>query len=276
MSILFLLLGLLLALCAGVVILSGAILWYEMANGDPALLEERRRGDRLLVAARYLAAETFLLFLTILLRPLGWLKGKERRQETVFDRTPVLLLHGLFHNRGCWWWFGWQLRRRGFTVVSLDLPLWRDPAAAVEVTAAKIAELVDRGAQQVHLVGHSMGGLIARACLHRPEAARHVGRCILLGTPNAGSRLASFAVSPTGEQLRPGSDYLHDLNADPPPAPVRVSSIYSRHDNLIIPWESSRLEGARNIELAAMGHTTLLYHPAVLEVVIAELTEELP
>ncbi|MBE0598831.1 MAG: alpha/beta fold hydrolase [Desulfuromonadales bacterium] len=277
MSIIILLLGLLLALCAGAVVLSSTILWYEWGNRDPALLEDRWQRDRLLFAARYLGTETFLLFLTTLLRPLGWLKrGEEREKEAVFGRTPVILLHGLFHTGACWWWLRRQLRHRGLPVFTLDLPLWRDPAPAVEQLAAKIEELAALGAQQVHLVGHSMGGLIARACLRRPAVAARVGRCILLGAPNAGSRLAPFAISYTGQLLLPGSDYLLDLNAEPPPPQVRFTAICSRHDNLVIPWESGRLEGARNVELAEVGHTTLLYHPTALEIIIDELTEDLP
>lgn len=273
MSIFFLLSGILLAGCAAVVLLTAAILWYEEANRNPALLEDRFRADRLRFAFRYLGAEILSLLLTILARPVGWVRwGEQKERDEVFGQEPVILLHGLFHNRGCWWWTALQLRRHGFLVFPLNLQLWQAPELAVEALASKVEELIALGAERVHLVGHSMGGLIARAYLRRPERAARVGRCILLGTPNAGSRLAPLAVSPTGLLLLSGSEYLREFREDPLPDGVRLTAIYSRHDNLVIPGDSGRLEGAHNIELTELGHTTLLYDPVAVETVIAELT----
>jgi predicted alpha/beta hydrolase family esterase len=158
-------------------------------------------------------------------------------------------------------------------VYAVNLHLWHTPEAAVAIVAAKVEELRARGAREVDLVGHSMGGLVARQYLQE-HGTDSIRRCILLGVPNQGSRLASFALSPTGKLLLPGSAYLQQLNAAPLPKDIRCTSIFSRHDNLVIPWESGQLDGARNCELAGVGHTALLYHPAAIDILIKELAKE--
>ncbi|MEZ5784986.1 MAG: CHAT domain-containing protein [Xanthobacteraceae bacterium] len=60
---------------------------------------------------------------------------------------------------------------------------WRQGTVGLgEVLAAQIAA---DGSKKVHLVAHSMGGLVARALLLRKP--RNLGRIITLGTPNYGS-----------------------------------------------------------------------------------------
>lgn len=58
----------------------------------------------------------------------------------------------------------------------------------------------------VHLVAHSMGGLVARAALRRlsrhPGGGTRVARLIMLGTPNFGSFLATQAIRGTLDTVR--------------------------------------------------------------------------
>jgi pimeloyl-ACP methyl ester carboxylesterase len=64
------------------------------------------------------------------------------------------------------------------------------------------------GAQQVDLIGHSMGGLISRYYIDRLMGERDVAQLIMLGTPNAGSACANLPVSlsfylPASLEIRP-------------------------------------------------------------------------
>src|ERR671920_1626255 len=79
-------------------------------------------------------------------------------------RTPVLLVHGLVDNRSVFAVMRRSLRRRGFAqVCSWNYsPRLRD----VESTAATLGRHVERvceetGHDRVHVVGHSLGGLVA-------------------------------------------------------------------------------------------------------------------
>ena len=56
------------------------------------------------------------------------------------------------------------------------------------------------------------------------------------------------------------------------PGEVHFTAIYSRHDNMVVPMESARLDGADNVELAEMGHTTLLFSAQAAQAVITALS----
>ncbi len=269
-----------LALFTGLVALlvcfSFAIAWYEYANRDPQLLERGRPLRRLLFVLGLILSETLFLSLTILLQPIGWLNRKQPSPCTT--ETPIIFLHGLMQSPACWLWIKFCLKRQGFTALySIALPPWKD----VEVLTERLARQVDRirhatDLQKVHLVGHSMGGMIARNYLQIRGGAEKVDRCLLIGTPNEGSKLAPFALSALGRLLMPGSVFLQRLAAAPLPAEARVCVLYSRHDNMVIPYENGRLEGTTSVELRNIGHVGLLFSRRVLQVLVDLLQEKAP
>lgn len=265
-----LLIALVIGLVALSVLLSFSIAWVDRANHRPELAAQRHY----LLAVQLLAAEFFCLLLTLVLRPLGWLPTRIPAGPT--RQTPVILLHGLFQNRSCLLPLTWRLRAAGFDrVISINTPPWHDLEVLTERLRRTVAEVRKAtGAQRVHLVGHSMGGIIARNFLQLHGGAPDVARCVTLGSPHRGSKLAVFAVSRLGRGLLPGSALLTRLNAAPLPDQVAFTAIHSRHDNIIIPLENARLEGADNIELAGIGHTALLFSSRTADAVIAALTED--
>ncbi len=260
--------------CLFVVVLSYAMVWYENANRRPELIAGRFAPEHLLLALRLIVLETFFLVLSVLVHPLGWLPPARLKQPT--QGPPVLLLHGLFHSRACWLWMQWQLRRRGFQPYSIGLPPWQDVDTLSDRVASKVEELRDvLGADKVHLVGHSMGGIIARHFIQCRGGGDLIGHCVLLGSPNAGSKLVPFSVTRLGHLLLPGSAFLLLLAEAPLPETARLTTIYSRHDNMVLPFENARLPQAVNVELSGMGHTALLFHPRVLRATVAALQEPL-
>lgn len=270
----------LLALFVGVVTvvvgLTFAIAWYEYANRDPQLLDNRFAPGRLLFSVVLIAVETVCLILTILLQPLGWLNRKEK--VTPGEQQPIILLHGLFQSPACWLWFKFCLHRQGFSSLhTIALPPWKD----VEILTERLAKRVDElrqtnGRKKVHLIGHSMGGIIARNYLQIRGGADKVDHCLLIATPNGGSKLAPFTLSSLGRLLMPGSPFLQRLATTPLPQEARISTIYSRHDNMVLPYEHARLDGAHNIELSGSGHTSLLFRRQVLRSIVERLKEDRP
>ena len=107
------------------------------------------------------------------------------------------------------------------------------------------------GAGQVFLVGHSMGGILARSYLQEYGGEKVAG-CITIGAPHSGSELAIFAISKLGRALLPGSPMLERLNAAPLPVDISLTTIYSSDDNIIVPAANARLAGAHNIEISGM------------------------
>jgi pimeloyl-ACP methyl ester carboxylesterase len=255
------------------VVLSHAIAWYESASADHSLLADRFAPERLWLAFRLIAQESCFLLVTTLLQPLGWFKPRPEPYDPE-GGTPIILLHGLFHNRACWLWIKFNLRRQGFSnLYALNLPPWKDLETLTERVALKIDELRLAGAGgRVHLVGHSMGGMIARNYLQLRGGAERVDRCVLLAAPNHGSKLAPFAISSLGEMLVPGSEFLQRLAAAPLPRPQAIWAIFSHHDNIVLPWQNARLEGVNQVELAGMGHVGMLFRPVVIHALAAALT----
>ena len=80
-----------------------------------------------------------------------------------------------------------RLRRRGFAPIIFSYStLWRAPSLAMERLAMR---LYGFGGGPVHLVAHSLGGLIAAETLNRYQQLP-TGRLVCLGSPIAGSGAA--------------------------------------------------------------------------------------
>ena len=223
----------------------------------------------LMVLAEYLGM--ILLFAVIQPFERFWLKPDRLRPAS--GRLPLLLLHGYQCNRGSWFWLRPRLEAEGWTVATHDLePVLADIDSYAEGIARRIDEvLAATGAPRLILVGHSMGGLAARAYLRRYGAAR-VERLITLATSHQGSRLGALAWGANGRQLRLGNSWLAALaRVRPPPG---SASIYSVHDNHVMPQrECSELAGARAVPLAGVSHLGMLFSARAFDALLTELND---
>ncbi len=80
-----------------------------------------------------------------------------------------------------------RLRRQGFVVHLFSYPSVRADLSANATRLAQFLNTLD--ADTVHLVGHSLGGILIRALFH-DHPQRRPGRIVSLGTPHGGSRVA--------------------------------------------------------------------------------------
>jgi len=117
--------------------------------------------------------------------------------------------------------------------------------------------------------GSIMGGLVARAYLRRHSGARII-QLITLGSPHHGTWIAYYGVGKNARQMQPDSAWLLDLAQSDPGTPTL--SVWSALDNFIAPQDSSRLAGAREKILPALGHLAMLFSPVVLEILLNELS----
>lgn len=192
---------------------------------------------------------------------------------------PVLLLHGYGCNSGYWASLAPLLDAAGISHATLDLePLTGDIDGYGEsIEQAARALCAQAGSAQLAVVGHSMGGLAARAWM-RKYGARQVARLVTLGSPHHGTCLAAFGIGINAAQMRrtgvagPACAWLEALARDEAlEARARITSIYSHHDNIIAPQTSSELQGARNIAFGGVGHVALGHDRRVLGAVLREL-----
>jgi len=272
LALLLLLIKWTIGVVALIVLMSYTVAWYERANSRPDLIDRRFTTRGLCVGIWLLVQETACLLLTVLLRPFGWAQPKLPATESN-ARPPIILLHGLFQNRSCLFWLQYRLRAAGYQqIISINTPPWRDMETLTESLTKKVDELrIKLKVEKVILIGHSMGGMIARNYVQNRGGATYTQGMITLGAPHHGSKLAPFALSAMGKTLLPGSAFLRQFNSVVWPHETQAVSIYTRYDNIVLPAESGKMDGAQSIELDGMGHTSLLFHPRSLQAVLGAL-----
>ena len=91
-----------------------------------------------------------------------------------------------------------SLRKAGFDAVLVEYDWRHDVASLGRKLAQRIAA---DGCEDVALVGHSMGGLVARAAMTQ-TAGKQVSSLVMLGTPNSGSLAAVQALRGTYSVVR--------------------------------------------------------------------------
>lgn len=178
--------------------------------------------------------------------------------------TPILLVHGMVDNRSIFTLLRLGLRRRGFgRVVSMNYSPF---TADVRVAAAQLAEEVEAlvaetGYERIHVVGHSMGGLIARYYVTRLGGDERVHTLVTLGTPHQGTYTAYGWHNQLTRQLRPGSGLMRELDQPVPDCRTRFLVYWSDLDQMVFPQRNAALLrpdlSVRNIDLHGVGHMSL-------------------
>jgi pimeloyl-ACP methyl ester carboxylesterase len=201
-----------------------------------------------------------------------------REQGARTAPRPVLLIHGFSCNAAVWA----PVRRRLNAadigpVTALDLePLGADLDSYIPCLMGALQKLEQvTGREPVTLIGHSSGGLVARALLRRIEP-RRIRQLITLATPHHGTNLARCITGRQAAQLRPGSPWLRALNAAQDGAlSVPTLCIYSLDDNIVAPSESAALRGAQRLELEGVGHFGVLHADATLNLIEVSMCSSL-
>ncbi|PZH04260.1 lipase [Streptomyces sp. NTH33] len=186
-------------------------------------------------------------------------------------KPPVVLLHGFIDNRSVFVLLRRNLAQHGRQrVESLNYsPLTCDIRIAAELLGRHIEEICERtGSRRVDVVGHSLGGLIARYYVQRLGGDLRVRTLVTLGTPHSGTRVAPLAnAHPIVRQMRPGSELIEELSRPAPGCRTQFVSFWSDLDHLMDPLESACIDHpdlrVENVQVSGIGHLALPVHPAV-------------
>jgi len=127
------------------------------------------------------------------------------------------------------------------------------PRKYAEKVEVRVQEMYDKleeeyeGAEIV-VVGHSMGGMVARYFVEKLGYEDEVDKILTFGSPHSGTFVAvPFAAPVLGSKgardLSPGSQFLKTLNETGLADDVEYCAVYTLNDPLIIPRRNAALPG---------------------------------
>jgi triacylglycerol esterase/lipase EstA (alpha/beta hydrolase family) len=206
--------------------------------------------------------------------------GKAKAPQRPAHRRPVLLVHGILGQRHVYWnLFKRRLVADGFRVHEVILPyaLLGDIRIAARMLADKVdATLAGDKADRVDIVCHSAGGLVARYYVTYLRGHRNVRHIVTMGTPHGGtyfSYLLRFPFLSIVRQTRPGSHLIQEISGPGAiPQGVRLTSLWSPTDMVVLPPESAVLAGATNIKVPWITHWGFLWNKHIYQLVKDALT----
>ena len=175
--------------------------------------------------------------------PLDWLLRKTEPYYCEPGSEPVILAHGFGGSRSNLLALSAYLRLAGFdNIIHFEYPRWR----SIDDSAADLGHLVEEkgGTTGVHLIGHSLGGTIARRyAADAPTGA--VRSLITLGSPYSYGQRSPNELGIFGD--------------DDPIVPAPIEEMLHRD------------AFGRIIVLHDVGHLALIFHPEVLRIIGTEL-----
>ena len=207
---------------------------------------------------------------------------------------PVLLFHGLGRTGLSMLPMARALRRAGFAPHVADYPSRKHAIGPLvdRVVVPRVDALLDEGAERVHFVTHSLGGVLVRAfAAARADDGRPLpegSRAVMLAPPHAGSEVADAlrqrepfrsVLGPTLAEL--GTDGGTGPNALGPVRGVEVGVIagtrslvpFGRlfdgpHDGLVSVASAHAPDGLADRAVVPKTHALLMMSPAVIRLTV--------
>ncbi len=220
------------------------------------------------------------------LYPLGFFeKSQAPRKHSSHSKNPrpILLLHGIFHNRSAFISLKHRMQKEGWdNIHTFNYSTTRgNVLQMVEMLAKKVQEILDTtSASQIDIVAHSLGGLVARTFMSLGEGRGKVNKLITLGTPHQGTHLSiftkGFARAALDGDLKVNSYLIKLLSSTALPRGSELVSIYSPFDWTISPGENGAAVGVpessiKNVRLDYVGHAGLLYSNEAFEAIVKHI-----
>jgi hypothetical protein len=203
------------------------------------------------------------------------------------DKVPenkeiIVLLHGLGRNTTSMWLLASRLEKAGYYVQRVGYnSLDQNPDEILKDISLQINQCCQKHSQSVHFVGHSLGGLMARAYLQNNKVD-NLGRVVLLGTPNKGTEAADHfsnswlmeILGPTAKAL--GTDnnsFPNSLKAPYYPVGIIAGEIKSKFNNPVIPGkddgivsvEANKIDAMTDFIVIETSHSMMRYNSEVAD-----------
>lgn len=180
--------------------------------------------------------------------------------------TPIIMVHGIIDNHSIFTVLRRGLAKRGFgRMITLNYSPLTDDVRRVARRLKNVVDTVCRetGYDRVHIIGHSMGGVVSRYYIQHLGGDARVHTLVTLGSPHHGTMWAKMtpkSISITS-QMRPNSDLVKELEEPAPGLRTRMIAIWSDLDQIIVPQRNARIVhpdiNARNVFIKGVGHMSL-------------------
>lgn len=189
--------------------------------------------------------------------------------------TPVLLVHGLGGSTSGWIALVGALSALGVTVATVGYqPFGTSVERLAERLADRVADLLAAtGADKVHLVGHSLGGVLIAQALADGLLADQIDTIVTIATPFGGSPWAQLI--PFGaivKALRSGSPVLSRLALASVPEGVQWLAITAGSDRIVPGRRSVPTQATvRTLSVQGVGHLRVRVQPQVVNSIVQAL-----
>jgi len=202
--------------------------------------------------------------------------------EAPVNKEIIVLLHGLGRSNTSMWLLASRLEDAGYYVQRVEYSsLDQKPDEILEDISLQINQCCQKHTQSVHFVGHSLGGLMVRAYLQNNKVDK-LGRVVLLGTPNKGTKAADHfsnswlmnILGPTAKAL--GTDdesFPKSLKAPYYPVGIIAGEVKSELNDPVIPGkddglvsvEATKIDGMTDFIIIETGHSMMRYDSEVAD-----------
>jgi triacylglycerol esterase/lipase EstA (alpha/beta hydrolase family) len=208
-------------------------------------------------------------------------KNPKTKEEINPNETPILMIHGFSNSSSSWFYHHKRLKEAGHkNLFTINLG---DPRLSIEEDyAKKVDEMVQEikrltGRNDIVLVGHSMGGLVAIEWRQNYAVGTEVKNIVTLGTPHDGTKMAhlTLGLSKCGKEMLPDSDLIkRQQEVAATDTETEYLRIRSRADHTIIPEHSAYWGSAPKTEIVtldATGHGGMLFSDTVGDILVSHL-----
>lgn len=238
----------------------------------PHALRVAQRGDVGIRPWRAALAEWGMSMAVSAARPVGFfpLPGARTRGP-----RPVIVVHGYAMNRANFVPLAYRLSRAGIgPIVGFEYwTLGRTAAAARQLGWFVDQVCAATKSPDVDIIGHSMGGVVARYYVTLAGGDGIVNQLITIGSPHAGTDVSRIGVGHPTRELFLGSKLVTRLSATPAPKHTKITTIWSRADALVPGARQKPLPGADTILYDDLGHVAMLGSRRVAGEIITRLKQ---
>ncbi len=219
----------------------------------------------------------------------------EAEQLKPYSGKMVVLLHGLNRSHASMLPMAKCLRENGYQVLNFQ---YASSRATIGDHATALSQIIDGfgdGVTEINFVGHSMGNLVVRHYLHNTrneltgeEGDSRIGRMVMIGPPNQGSRMArlmkysgvfNLVTGASGAQLSTNWERLEPLLSKPrfqfgilaggqAEDSAFSNPLLAGRDDFTVSVEEAKLEGAHDFIVRPWNHTGMMKNTDAMELTL--------